>query len=210
MLTHEDLWKAIDALAARHRLSPSALARRAGLDPTTFNKSKRSLGTGRARWPSTESLAKVLEATGATLSDFVTLLGSERNLDSWQNTPLLPYSAAQKPDSFDGRGRPSGEGWSWRRLPRTGDPNAFALELDLPDFAPIYRRGDLLLLSPLAEPDDGARLLLRLASGEVLLQEVLGHNLQLLELQAIQRTGPVVSLRRSSLSWTARVLWTGQ
>jgi len=210
MLTHEDLWKAIDALAARHRLSPSGLARLAGLDPTTFNKSKRSLGDGRMRWPSTESLAKVLEATGSTLSDFVNLVGPESNLITWQNTPLLAYSAAQRPGSFDGRGRPSGEGWSCRRLPRTGDPNAFALEVDTQAFAPIYRRGDLLLLSPLAEPDDGARLLLRLASGDLMLQEVLHRSLQILELQSIQRSGPVVSIRRSNVSWTARVLWAGQ
>lgn len=210
MLTHDDLWKAIDALAAQHRLSPSGLARLAGLDPTTFNKSKRSLGDGRMRWPSTESLAKVLEATGATLSDFVNLVGPESNLITWQNTPSLPYSAAQKPGSFDGRGRPSGDAWSWRRLPRTGDPNTFALEIDLPDFAPIYRRGDLLLLSPLAEPDDGARMLLRLASGELLLQEVQQRNLQILEVRSIQRTGPVTGIRRGSISWTARVLWTGQ
>ena len=54
---------------ARAALQPSAsgLAKRAGLDPTSFNKSKRVTGEGRPRWPSTESLAKVLEATGASL-----------------------------------------------------------------------------------------------------------------------------------------------
>ncbi|ODN69108.1 hypothetical protein A6302_03579 [Methylobrevis pamukkalensis] len=63
MLSHDQIWSAVDALAARFGLSPSALARKAGLDPTTFNKSKRFAGDGRPRWPSTESLAKVLEAT---------------------------------------------------------------------------------------------------------------------------------------------------
>ena len=66
MLTHSQIWHAIDALADHHGLSPSGLAKLAGLDPTTFNKSKRAAG-GKLRWPSTESVAKALEAVGATL-----------------------------------------------------------------------------------------------------------------------------------------------
>jgi len=210
MLTHHDLWNAIDLLAAKHRLSPSGLARVAGLDPTTFNKSKRSLADGRSRWPSTESLAKVLDATGATLSDFVSLVGRDIGAAAWQNTPLLRFSLAQKEASFDSRGRPAGEAWTWRRLPRSGDPKAFAIEIDVQDFAPIYRRGDQLLVSPLAEPAERARLLIRLSSGELLLHEVLRHNLQLLEVQTLQRSGPVIGFRRSAIAWTARVLWSSQ
>jgi phage repressor protein C with HTH and peptisase S24 domain len=77
LLTHAQIWRAIDALAAKHGLSPSGLARRAGLDPTSFNKSKRG-GAGKLRWPSTESIAKILAATGATLHEFVALIESER------------------------------------------------------------------------------------------------------------------------------------
>ena len=74
MLTHPQIWRALDALAARHGMSPSGLAKLAGLDPTTFNKSKRGTVNGKLRWPSTESIAKVLGATGATLEDFVALV----------------------------------------------------------------------------------------------------------------------------------------
>ena len=74
MLSHKQIWSAIDALAARYGHSPSGLARAAGLDPTTFNKSKRLGPQGRLRWPSTESLSKVLHVTGASLDDFVSLV----------------------------------------------------------------------------------------------------------------------------------------
>ncbi len=67
MLTHASIWQAIDALAAQHGLTASGLARRAGLDPTSFNRSKRISRSGKPRWPSTESLAKILAATGASL-----------------------------------------------------------------------------------------------------------------------------------------------
>ncbi len=76
MLTHAQIWSAIDRLAERAGLSASGLARRAGLDPTTFNKSKRMTAEGRARWPSTESIAKALAATGTPVDMFVALLSA--------------------------------------------------------------------------------------------------------------------------------------
>ena len=70
-MKHEDIWRALDTLAAENGLSASGLAKRSGLDATTFNPSKRRMPDGRARWPSTESLAKVLDATGASLEAFM-------------------------------------------------------------------------------------------------------------------------------------------
>ena len=66
-LSHASVWAAIDAIAAKNELSPSGLARKAGLDPTTFNRSKRIASDGRKRWPSTESIAKVLTAIDAEI-----------------------------------------------------------------------------------------------------------------------------------------------
>jgi phage repressor protein C with HTH and peptisase S24 domain len=74
MITHERLWGAIEVLADRNGYSLSGLARRAGLDPTAFNRSKRIGPEGKPRWPSTESLALVLEVTGTSLSDFGSLV----------------------------------------------------------------------------------------------------------------------------------------
>jgi hypothetical protein len=78
MLKHADVWRAIDRLAEKHGMSPSGLARRSGLDPTTFNKSKRITKEGKQRWPSTESVAKVLTATGDSLAEFVAQMGEPR------------------------------------------------------------------------------------------------------------------------------------
>lgn len=70
MLRHADIWRAIDALASSHGMTASGLARRAGLDPTTFNKSKRITRDGKPRWPSTESVSKILQATESSLDEF--------------------------------------------------------------------------------------------------------------------------------------------
>ena len=75
MLSHAQVWTAIDQLAERFGMTPSGLAKKAGLDPTTFNKSKWKSPDGRLRWPSTESIAKILDATGASVDLFMSMLG---------------------------------------------------------------------------------------------------------------------------------------
>ena len=69
-MTHADIWFAIDSFAKDHKVSCSGLAKRSGLDATTFNKSKRWSKYGQPRWPSTSSIAKILESTGSSLYDF--------------------------------------------------------------------------------------------------------------------------------------------
>ena len=59
-MTHEDIWKAIESFASEHKMSCSGLAKCSGLDPTTFNRSKRWSKEGKPRWPS----------TGANINDF--------------------------------------------------------------------------------------------------------------------------------------------
>ncbi len=91
MLTHAQVWSAIDRLAERAELSASGLASRAGLDPTTFNKSKRITAEGRARWPSTESIAKALAATGTSIDVFVELIHSGEG-HATRAVPLLGFA----------------------------------------------------------------------------------------------------------------------
>ncbi len=78
MLTHENIWTAIDRLAKLYGYSPSGLAKQAGLDPTSFNKSKRLSPDGKPRWPSTESLSKVLNVTDTKMNEFMSLIDDEK------------------------------------------------------------------------------------------------------------------------------------
>src|SRR3954471_14781368 len=109
MLTHEQIWTALDRLAERAGLSPSGLAKKSGLDPTTFNKSKRITPDGRARWPSTESLSKALAATNNSLANFVSLI--EDTARAVQSVPLLGFAEAGSGGYFDDGGFPVGKGW---------------------------------------------------------------------------------------------------
>src|SRR6187397_1779603 len=104
-LTHNQIWTALDRLAARAKLSPSGLAKRSGLDPTTFNKSKRITPDGRARWPSTESVAKSLAATGTSIETFIALI-SETARPITQGLPLIGCAEAGARGFFDDGGFP--------------------------------------------------------------------------------------------------------
>lgn len=69
-MTHYQVWHAIELFAKEHGFSVSGLARRSGLDPTSFNKSKRSSVYGQPHWPSMLSIAKILKATNSKPNDF--------------------------------------------------------------------------------------------------------------------------------------------
>ena len=75
-MTHEDVWRAIEKLSMEHNMSCSGLAKCSGLDPTTFNKSKRWSKEGQPRWPSTNRISKILASTGASLEDFTKFIPS--------------------------------------------------------------------------------------------------------------------------------------
>lgn len=69
-MTHDAIWKAIEKFASEHKMSCSGLAKTSGLDPTTFNRSKRWSKEGQPRWPSTLSISKILASTGSDINDF--------------------------------------------------------------------------------------------------------------------------------------------
>ena len=116
----------MDRLAGRAGLSASGLARKSGLDPTTFNKSKRITADGRERWPSTESVAKALAATNSSIDSFVQLI-SDTALAA-RAVPLLGFAQLSAGIHFDDDGFPAGKGWDEMAPPAVNDEHAFALE----------------------------------------------------------------------------------
>ena len=129
MLTHAQIWTALDRLAALAGLSPSGLAKKSGLDPTTFNRSKRITADGRRRWPSTESVARALEATGTSLDSFVQLIDDGGQSAAKKTVPLIALAQAGKAGYFDNSGFPTGDGWEEIRFPTVNDAHAYALEI---------------------------------------------------------------------------------
>lgn len=209
-LSHAKLWKAVDALARREGLTPSGLARRAGLDATSFNPSKR-FGPGdppRPRWPSTESMTMVLQATGLSLSEFAVL--AEDALEAPTSVPLLGLAKAGQDGFFDDAGLPVGEGWDQTDLPRAKD-TLFSLQITGDSMSPLYREGDRVIVDQEAtQVRRGDRVVARLTSGETVAKEVTSLTSRAVTLASINPDYPPRIVPRREIEWMARILWVSQ
>ncbi|MBI2235764.1 MAG: helix-turn-helix transcriptional regulator [Magnetospirillum sp.] len=210
MLKHSEIWAAIDALARDRGLTASALARKAGLDPTTFNKSKRITREGKPRWPSTESVSKVLEATDASLTDFVGYIGGRPSPRSAAAIPLIGFAQAGDRGFFDDAGYPTGGGWDEIPFPEIGDPHAYALEVSGDSMEPLYRDGDMVIVAPSANVRRGDRVVVRTVEGEVMVKQLVRQTAKRIELASINPAHPGRSFATEEVSWIARILWASQ
>lgn len=212
MLTHGKIWTAIDALARRYGLSPSGLAKRAGLDATAFNPSKRVTTEGRPRWLTTESLAKVLSATGATLDEFVDLLEAEAAglRKAPQPIPRIGFTQAGAGGFFDDGGFPVGGGWDQIRFPCVEDENAYALEVTGDNMQPLYRDGNILIVSPNSAARKGDRVVLRTTDGEVMAKILVRRSVRTVELASLNPDHPNLVFPVERIDWMARIVWASQ
>lgn len=209
MLTHTQIWTAIDRLAEGSQLSPSGLAKRAGLDPTTFNRSKRITPDGRARWPSTESIAKILAATGTSIESFVSLIaGTARGVT--RPVPLLGFAQAGTGGFFDDAGFPAGRGWDEIAFPAVDDERAYALEIAGDSMAPAYRDGDIIMVSPGAPVRRGDRVVVKTREGEVLAKELKRRTAKTVELKSLNPEHPDRQFAITDVLWIARIMWASQ
>ncbi len=221
MLSHEQIWAAIDRLAERHDLTPSGLARRAGLDPTSFNKSKRLSADGRLRWPSTESIAKVLVATGATMEQFMGFMRPANSLSALpdgtfppqaSSIPLLGFAQAGAGGFFDDGGFPAGQGWDVVEFPAAPSQKAgvYALEVQGDSMMPLYRDGDVLIVEPGAQVRRNDRVVVKTREGEVMAKVLLRHSPRSIELMSLNPEHPNRTIELSDVDWIARIIWASQ
>jgi phage repressor protein C with HTH and peptisase S24 domain len=210
MLKHEDIWNAIDRLAYDRGLTASGLARRAGLDPTTFNKSKRITRDGKPRWPSTESIAKILGATGASLTEFLAFLSTEPAVDGRRMLPLISSSDATGTAAVDVLEPPEGRDKDEISFPDAVDNDAYAIEVTDSTLAPLYREGDILVVSPGAQVRRGDRVLVRTTDGQLFAAEVLRRTVRRTSLRPLSQDNEPMALEADKISWIVRVLWASQ
>jgi phage repressor protein C with HTH and peptisase S24 domain len=208
MLTHDQIWTALDRLAERAGWSASGLAKRSGLDPTTFNKSKRITPDGRERWPSTESVAKALAATHNTIDTFVALIGDGAR--TTQSVPLLGFAQAASGGHFDDSGFPTGKGWDEVALPSAHDVHAYALEISGDQLKPVYRDGDVIMVSPSTPIRRSDRVVVKTRAGEVLVKELKRRTAKALELQSLNPGQTDRTLAAADVEWIARIVWASQ
>ena len=209
MLTHTQIWRAIDGLAARHGMSPSGLAKLAGLDPTTFNKSKRGAANGKLRWPSTESLAKVLLATGSGLEEFIALVAEKSTVQA-RMVPLIGMAQAGSSGYFDDAGFPAGSGWEDIAFPEIADAHCYALEISGDSMLPVYRDGDRILVSPQGSLRRGDRVVVKTRAGEVMAKQLGRMTAQRIELKSFNPAFQDRNFELDEIAFVHRIIWASQ
>lgn len=220
ILTHEQIWFAIDRLALQTGNSVSGLAKRAGLDPTTFNKSKRFTSGGRERWPSTESIAKILRCTNTNVQDFMGSLGqidepaANDNLNyrdvTQRSVPLIGFAQAGAGGYFDDGGFPVGQGWEEIAPPGNVTENSYALKVSGDSMMPLYREGDIIVVDPSASVRRGDRVVVKTTEGEVLAKTLEKKTSKQLELKSLNPEHADLKYSLDEIDWIARIVWASQ
>lgn len=212
MLTHRVIWDGIDALARRHGHSVSALAKLAGLDATAFNVSKRVSKDGRERWPSTESLSKILDATGESFDSFWsggTFLQMGGSMPG-PTVPLLGLAQAGSGGFFDSAGFPAGQGWDEIALPSSDETGIYALEVQGDSMEPLYREGDRIVVSPTEQVRRGDRVVVKTRDGEVMAKILARQTGKQIELHSINPAYEPRIVDLADVEWIARIIWASQ
>ena len=208
MLTHMQVWRGVDRLAARAGMTPSGLAKAAGLDPTTFNPSKRTSDRGtRPRWPSTESLAKALEATRVSFEDFAAMA---TGASAGRTVPVIGMAQAGAQGFFDDAGFPAGQGWRDVHFPGVEDPSAYALEIAGDSMLPVYREGDVVVVAPGDNPRRGDRVVVKTRSGEVMAKRLERMTSQSITLSSFNPDFSDRILDLREVVWMSRIVWASQ
>ena len=210
MITHRRIWKAIDKIAEEKNISSSHLAKIAGLAPTSFNKSKRIANDGRERWPSTETLARILNATGETITEFATRLeinGEGKKIN--RNIPLIGLAQAGQNGLFDDAGFPLGGAWETINLPGTGE-NDYALEISGESMQPLYKEGDIIIVSPDENARRGDKVVVKTKNDEVMAKILKRKTNDSIELDSFNPKYQTIIKNMYEIVWIARITWASQ
>ncbi len=208
MLSHGEIWGAIDRLALKLSISPSRLARDAGLDSTSFNKSKRVTSAGKPRWPSTESISKVLRTVNMDFEDFACM--AKNKGATGPAIPVIGLAQAGDEGFFDDAGFPCGGSWEDVRVPGEIDDNVYALEIAGDSMDPVLRAGDKILVAPNASVRRGDRVVVKTIQGEVMAKELKRLSASQIDLISLNPEYEDRTFARSEIQWIGRIIWVSQ
>ena len=205
-MKYDQIWEAVDKLAEVNGLSPSGLAKKAGLDATTFNKSKRVRQNGKKRWPSLESINKIIAACNISFDDFYHLIDDENceaptpgqaNLPCFELSNFATDSLEQKasfPVQFPG---------IYSEL--------YAVEIDGKTAEPVYQAGAILIIAGDAEIRRGDRFFVALKNkNETLLGEFINRTTSGIKFYNLTDNRNQDSLKMQDIAKIGRILWVSQ
>jgi phage repressor protein C with HTH and peptisase S24 domain len=124
--------------------------------------------------------------------------------------PLIGLAQAGGEGYFDDGGYPVGGSWDEISLPEIGDPNAYALEISGDSMEPVFRDGDVVIVSPAAPVRRGDRVVVRTRRGEVMAKELRRHSAKRIDVASLNPAHPSYSFELPDIAWVHRIVWASQ
>ena len=207
-MKYEEVWEAVDKLARQNGLSPSGLAKKAGLDATTFNKSKRIRPDGKKRWPSLDSINKILEVTNTSFEDFYNFSTSEESVEFRNFIPYTKFSKLKKLNAFK-KSSVDTSSWNHLKFPDYSD-DLYAVDIDVSDYEPFYRPSSIIAVAKNSEIRRGDRVLVILNDGRTLFKEFTKRTASAVELADIFNQDELDIIKIRDIKIINRIVWASQ
>lgn len=207
-MKYDTVWNAVDNLAKSLGMSPSGLAKKSGLDSTTFNRSKRKRPDGKNRWPSLDSLNKVFEFCNITFEEFYKYGETDNPPENLNTIPYIKLSGVSKRE-YCQDGEICTANWETICFP-DGTKNLYAVEIDNTDYAPLYKFGTTLILAKHSEIRRNDRVAVFKKDGDFLLAEFIRRKPRTLELQNLNTPEEFFSENIDDILFLSRIVWASQ
>ena len=207
-MKYETIWSAVDNLAKSLNMTASGLAKKSGLDSTTFNRSKRLRPDGKKRWPSLDSINKVLEYCNISFEEFYNY---GDNYDGHSNIQTIPFDrlSNNSTPSYQEENAPDTTNWESIAFP-IGTNSAYALEIDTNEYEPTYKKGATILLLKNSEIRHGDRIAVFFHNGTKVLAEFLHRKAQTIELLSLKDSATGISVKIDDIAYINRIVWVSQ
>ncbi len=111
---------------------------------------------------------------------------------------------------FDDGGYPVGGGWDEVSIHDLGDPHAYALEISGDSMEPVFRDGDMVIVSPAAPIRRGDRVVVRTARGEAMAKQLVRQSARKIELRSLNPEHPDYVFDLGDVAWMHRIVWASQ
>ena len=128
-----------------------------------------------------------------------------------REVPIIGMAQAGAGGFFDDAGFPAGQGWDTVAFPGADlEDDAYALEITGDSMLPLYREGDIIIVSPAAQIRKGDRVVVKTRGGEVMAKTLLRRTTLIVELESANPAHPPRKLPSAEVDWMARIVWASQ
>jgi len=207
-MKYNQIWLAVDKLAKLNNLSTSGLAKKAGLDSTSFNKSKRIRKDGQQRWPSMESINKILTVCNCDFEDFYKLGTSEEPVIKRNITPFCNITELAEENRLNEKGIVNIKKWSEINFPEI-DSGYIAVEINNNNYAPLYKDGDVIIVNTKCEIRKSDRVIVKNKNNNTNILEFIRRTSDSVEFKSIN-SDKITTIKLFDIEWIKRIIWASQ